>query len=185
MGDFMSYQIAIDLNYSALINFSENDFTRPGPGALRGIRKVFLDLGDYSPEDAIQWMVDRQDDEFERLGLRFTGLWGRRLHAIDCQGLFCETDKYCRAVLPDLKSARVRIKTKFRVTPESITLFFPPKWGLNPKLPRSPVLGRRAEEARDLWGRPDSATPLAGRAHARMSGVVARATGRVKRRRLD
>ena len=38
MGDFMSYQTIIGLNYSALIGFSENDFTQAGPGALRGIR---------------------------------------------------------------------------------------------------------------------------------------------------
>jgi hypothetical protein len=31
MGDFMSYQSTIDLNYSQLINFSENDFTQAGP----------------------------------------------------------------------------------------------------------------------------------------------------------
>lgn len=39
IGDFMAYQMAIDLNYSAVINFSENDFTQAGSGALRGIRK--------------------------------------------------------------------------------------------------------------------------------------------------
>ncbi|MGH3907348.1 MAG: nucleotide kinase domain-containing protein, partial [Pseudonocardiaceae bacterium] len=42
-------EIAIDLNYSDLVNFSENEFTKAGPGALRGISKVFEDLGDYSP----------------------------------------------------------------------------------------------------------------------------------------
>jgi effector-binding domain-containing protein len=47
MGDFMSYQTTIDLNYSNLINFSENDFTQAGPGALRGIKICFADLGDY------------------------------------------------------------------------------------------------------------------------------------------
>lgn len=31
MGDFMSYQTAIDLNYSKLIDFSENDFTMQAP----------------------------------------------------------------------------------------------------------------------------------------------------------
>lgn len=30
MGDFMSYQTTIDLNYSHLINFSENEFTQAG-----------------------------------------------------------------------------------------------------------------------------------------------------------
>ncbi|HET9895885.1 MAG TPA: nucleotide kinase domain-containing protein [Streptosporangiaceae bacterium] len=51
MGDFMSCQTSIDLNYSALIDFSENDFTQAGPGALRGIRRCFDDLGDYTPAE--------------------------------------------------------------------------------------------------------------------------------------
>jgi len=41
-------------------------------------------------------MVEHRDAEFARFGLSFNGLWGRRLQAIDCQGLFFETDKYCR-----------------------------------------------------------------------------------------
>jgi hypothetical protein len=148
MGPFMAYQTAIDLNYSEAINFSENDFTKAGPGAIRGIRKVFEDLGDFSPEEAILWMVERQQREFRRLELPFRGLWGRSLHAIDCQGLFCETDKYCRAVLPALTSARKRIKAKFKPTSETIELFFPPKWGLNEKLPTHPVFGTNAEAGR-------------------------------------
>ena len=135
MGDFMSYQTAIDLNYSELVNFSENEFTQPGPGALRGIKKVFEDTGDYSPTEVILWMVEHQEAEFDRLGLGFDGLWGRRLHAIDCQGLFCETDKYCREAAPELASARKRIKARFAATAEPIKMFFPPKWGINDKVP--------------------------------------------------
>ena len=139
MGDFMSYQTAIDLNYSALLAFSENDFTQPGPGALRGIRKCFEDLGDYTPTDVIMWMLDHQDEEMQRLGLPFRGLYGRPLHAIDCQGLFCETDKYCREAAPELASARSRIKARFTQNTTSIGLFFPPKWGINEALPAAPV----------------------------------------------
>ena len=148
MGDFMSYQTAIDLNYSDLVNFSENEFTQPGPGALRGMKKVFFDLGDYTPAEVIGWMVERQDEEFGRLGLPFNGLWGRSLHAIDCQGLFCETDKYCREAAPELTSARKRIKARFNASPEQIQLFFPPKWGINDKIPNEPVLGERLLLAR-------------------------------------
>lgn len=135
MGDFMSYQTAIDLNYSDLVNFSENDFTQPGPGALRGIKKCFTSTGDFTPAQVIHWMVGRQNDEFERLGLPWEGLFGRPLQAIDCQGLFCEIDKYCREALPELASVRKRIKTRFKPTPEPLSLFFPPKWGINSRLP--------------------------------------------------
>jgi hypothetical protein len=142
MGDFMSYQTAIDLNYSEYIDFSEDDFTQPGPGALRGIKKVFSDLGGMSPQEVIMWMVDHQEEEFSRLGLEFNGLWGRRLHAIDAQGLFCETDKYCREAVPDLRSARSRIKARFTESAQPMELFFPPKWGLAGRVPEGPVLGQ-------------------------------------------
>ncbi len=139
MGDFMSYQTTIDLNYSDLLAFSENEFTQAGPGALRGIKKCFEDLGDYRPADIILWMVDNQEKEMERLGLPFNGLWGRPLHAIDCQGLFCETDKYCREAAPELTSARKRIKARFTQSAEPMALFFPPKWGINDKVPSGNV----------------------------------------------
>jgi hypothetical protein len=135
MGDFMSYQIAIDVNYSNLINFSENEFTQAGPGALRGIKKCFESLGDYKPSDIILWMVNNQKNEMTRLGLPFKGLFGRPLHAIDCQGLFCETDKYCREAVPELTSARKHIKAHFNQTREPLSLFFPPKWEINARLP--------------------------------------------------
>ena len=135
MGPFMAYQTAIDLNYSIALSFDENDYTQAGPGALRGIKKAFTNLGDYSPSDAIHWMVDQQEEEFKRLGLPFRGLWRRPLHAIDCQGLFCELDKYCREAVPELVSERSRIKAKFTPTDTRIDFFFPPKWGLNASLP--------------------------------------------------
>jgi hypothetical protein len=146
MGDFMSYQTTIDLNYSGLISFSENEFTQAGPGALRGIRKVFDSPGDYTPAEIVLWMADHQEDEFTRLGLPFGGLWGRPLHAIDCQGLFCETDKYCREAAPELASARKRIKARFTATPEPVRLFFPPKWGINDQLPGEPVYSQPREQ---------------------------------------
>jgi hypothetical protein len=141
IGDFMAYQIAVDLNYSALINFDENDFTQAGPGALRGIKKCFEELEGYSPAEIILWMVEHQEQEFAQFGHRFRGLWGRPLHAIDCQGLFCETDKYCREAAPQLASARKRIKARFSPSAEPMQLFFPPKWGINESVPNGDVLG--------------------------------------------
>ena len=148
MGDFMSYQIAVDLNYSEIIEFSEDDFTQAGPGALRGIQKVFVSIGDYSPEEVIRWMVDRQESEFKRLRLPFGGLCGRRLHAIDCQGLFCEVDKYCRVAVPELQSARRKIKARFLASDQPIDWFFPPKWEVDAQLLKRPRI--EDEERRDV-----------------------------------
>lgn len=122
------------------------------PGALRGLKKAFVNLGDYSPADAILWMTERQEDEFRKLDLPFNGLFGRPLHAIDCQGLFCELDKYCREAAPELISNRSRIKARYRPSSEPLPLTFPPKWGLTthagtiPAGPSIPIPNRSAEQ---------------------------------------
>lgn len=132
IGPFMAYQIAIDFLYSPHFDFDENDFTVAGPGATRGIAKCFTDIKGMTPAEVIMYMVDRQDEEFARLGLEFQRIGNRKLHAIDCQGLFCETDKYARAAFPDLVSNRVRIKTTFTENPRPIAYYFPPKWSIPP-----------------------------------------------------
>ena len=131
IGPFMAYQLAIDLNYSPLLDFDENEFTVPGPGALRGLRKVFVGLGDLSPADAVHWLVDYQGEAVEELGIAPPSLFGRPLHAIDCQNLLCEVDKYCRVAFPELESERTRIKQRFRPNPEPLHLAFPPKWEID------------------------------------------------------
>lgn len=131
LGKFMAYQLATDINYSEVINFDDNSFTIAGPGAERGIDKCFIDTKGKSYADVIYWMTENQENEFQRLGLNFKSLWGRPLQAIDCQNLFCETDKYCRAAFPDLKSNRKKIKAKFTATPQPIDYFYPPKWCIN------------------------------------------------------
>lgn len=130
IGPFLGYQIAVDLNYTAHLGFCENDFTVPGPGAVRGLRKVFADPGGLTDRQLIMRMVDSQDEQFARLGLEFPGLYGRPLHAIDCQSLFCETDKYSRVAFPELKSNRSRIKARFSPAGQLERPYFPPKWGL-------------------------------------------------------
>lgn len=134
IGDFMAYQLMSDINYSNVINFDENDFTIAGPGSIRGINKCFEKKDHKSYEYFIMYMVENQDKEFKRLGLDFKLLWGRKLHAIDCQNIFCELDKYCRVAHPELKSNRVKIKTKYESVPKKIEYFYPPKWNINEKI---------------------------------------------------
>ncbi len=134
IGPFLAYQYAIDINYSNICNYNESDFVVAGPGARSGIRKCFFDTGKYLESDIIRYMFDRQEYEFERLNLNFTNLWGRRLQLIDCQNLFCETDKYARIAHPNINglSNRTRIKQKyFNLNKNRIELFYPPKWGIN------------------------------------------------------
>jgi hypothetical protein len=136
LGDFLAYQLLIDINYSPILNFSESEFVVPGPGAKGGISKCFLDTAGLTNVEIIKLMTDRQEQEFERLGLSFKTLWGRRLQLIDCQNIFCEVDKYARVKHPDIKgnSDRVKIKQMFRENSKPIDYWFPPKWGINDNL---------------------------------------------------
>src|SRR5438552_17301000 len=78
-------------------------------------------------------MVDHQDAEFMRLGLEFSGLFGRRLQPIDCQNLFCEVSKYARVAHPEVAGLanRTRIKQNYRPSRRPISLpQFPERWRL-------------------------------------------------------
>ncbi len=138
MGDFLAYQYITDLNYSEMTGFSEMEFVVAGPGAIDGISKCFVDTAGLNPPEIIRFMTDRQEAEFERLGLTFQSLWGRRLQLIDCQNIFCEVSKYARLRHPEIAgiSGRTRIKQKFRATPTAIDYWYPPKWGINAKINR-------------------------------------------------
>jgi thymidylate kinase len=138
IGDFLAYQFITDVNYSDLTQFNESDFVMPGPGARDGIRKCFSDLGGLSEQEIIKLMVDRQEREFERLGLTFRSLWGRQLHLIDCQNIFCEVDKYARAKHPLVAgvSGRTRIKRRYSIDPEPLELLYPRKYNLDEAIAR-------------------------------------------------
>ncbi len=133
LGPFLSYQLTIDLNYSSILNFEENDFVVAGPGAKSGLFKCFPDPAGFSAEDLIHWMVDNQQNEFAYYGLDFKDLFGRSLKLIDAQNLFCETDKYARVAHPQVRGVGNRLKIKQHFTPlaEPGLPFFPPKWELN------------------------------------------------------
>lgn len=140
LGPFLAFQYAIDLNYSSLLDFSENEFVVAGPGALDGISKCFADLVGLTAEEIIFVMAERQTEEFRRLGLHFDGLFGRPLQPIDCQNLFCEISKYARVAHPDVPgvSGRTRIKQQYRRRHARISYpYFPPKWQLH--VPRGNV----------------------------------------------
>jgi hypothetical protein len=136
IGTFLAFQYAIDINYSELINFDEMDFVMPGPGAKDGIKKCFKSFGNYSESDVIRFVSENQEKEFNRLGLEFKNLWGRPLQLIDCQNLFCETDKYARVAHPEIigLSERKRIKQIYKQTRIDINYWYPPKWGINTML---------------------------------------------------
>ncbi len=133
IGNFLGFQLAIDINYSDITDHSEADFVVAGPGALDGISKCFENAGEFEPSEIIALMMDRQEQEFERLGIEFKTLFGRRLQLIDCQNIFCEISKYARVAHPEFEgvAGRTRIKQEFRCAGDIPAPVFPRKWKLS------------------------------------------------------
>lgn len=131
-GPFLAFQFAIDLNYSPLYSFSEMDFVIAGPGARDGIAKCFEDADGVEAEDVIRAVAEAADRLVIQAEVEFLSLWGRPLQLIDCQNLFCETDKYARVAHPHLvgRSGRTQIKQRFSPSRDPLAVAYPPKWGL-------------------------------------------------------
>lgn len=146
LGRFLAFQYAIDLNYSAMLDFDEADFVVAGPGALDGIAKCFVTTGKLSSEDIIHAITESQVGNFARLGMDFKALGKRPLQPIDCQNLFCEISKYARVAHPDVAgvSGRTRIKQQYRPSRRDQEFpFFPPRWNVHLGLPGIPFATRR------------------------------------------
>lgn len=114
IGDFLAYQYAVDLNYSPLFGFSEDEYVLPGHGARRGIVKLF---GDSRMADRkVRSLLDDRD--------RGPLLRGQRpMHLTDLQNMLCEYDKYTRAA----GGMKQRYRPDPRPLPDPI---FPPSWRL-------------------------------------------------------
>jgi alpha-glutamyl/putrescinyl thymine pyrophosphorylase clade 1 len=155
LGDFLAFQLAIDLNYTDLVDHDEASFVVAGPGSRDGLAKTFPDAARFDPVDLIAVMADRQAAEFERLNLPFRDLYGRPLQLIDCQNLFCEVSKYTRVSHPQIAglSGRTRVKQMFRPEGPLAAPWYPPKWGLNDRIPAYP----NAQPVGDLFSRSDEA----------------------------
>lgn len=106
-GPFLSYQYAIDLNYSALFRFSENDTVVAGPGALRGLQKLFGNSRMAS--NKIMDLALERDRGPLLMGVR-------PMHLIDVQNMLCEYDKYTRVA----HGESGRMKQRYRPNPEPL-----------------------------------------------------------------
>lgn len=131
IGDFLAYQYAIDFNYSPYLDFDEDSFVKAGVGAVRGIKKCFVSYGNEY-EDAIRYTHEHFEGLQDYYGYTlFQPLSGRKPKLIDLQNCFCETDKYLRAKMPELRVGNVRIKQHYKPTAGRIEYIFPEKWAIN------------------------------------------------------
>lgn len=133
-GDFIAQQYTIDMMYSPLFNFDENDFIIAGPGAKRGIERTFNLTGKINYSEIIKWVKYNFNDLIKEYGdgVEFIGIPNREPTLIDLQNCFCEVDKYLRGMGVDSsKSVKgKRIKNRFTPNNKKISYRFPPKWNV-------------------------------------------------------
>ena len=80
----------------------------------------------------IRAVAEAAESLFAVAEIEFPSLWGRPLQLIDCQNLFCETDKYSRVAHPELRgrSGRTQIKQRYVPSTAALSAAYPPKWAL-------------------------------------------------------
>jgi hypothetical protein len=127
---------ARDFNYSPHLDYLENDFIVPGPGAQEGIRKCFVNPKKVPEKDIIERVTAFQHQcSGAVLGHGAPALFGRSLQLIDLQNCFCEIAKYARVAHPGFNLERTRIKISYIPDPAKVRSlpqpFFPPKWEIN------------------------------------------------------
>lgn len=105
-GNFLSYQVLVDLLYpvnyydgSSILPFSTDDWSSPGPGAQKGIKRLVRDPSQVNNLDIMRWLKNNQRQEFERLGLEFPYISSYstdkvELSLADIQNCLCEFYKY-------------------------------------------------------------------------------------------
>lgn len=106
IGDFLAYQIFVDMSYISEFPFSENEFTIAGPGCMVGLDFLFVDRGGMSYEECLFWLRDNIDSLFTDCLNKpwdarevFWDLpeYDRCFNVMSLENCFCELGKYIQA----------------------------------------------------------------------------------------
>ncbi|PAV19054.1 hypothetical protein PNOK_0589800 [Pyrrhoderma noxium] len=110
-GDFVAFQLLVNLTYTTLVNFNENDFVKAGKGAVFGLKKCFSLEG------------DREEFEGNGNGNRKEK---RKMTLVDIEHTLCEVHKYTE-LLEGKKGHPRKYKAITLDFPREATL--PKAWG--------------------------------------------------------
>ena len=147
-GDFVAFQLLVNLSYTSLLNFSENDFVIAGVGAVKGLRKCFSppEYVSGSEPALIRWMTERQTEHFERLDLRpaLLGKEKRKMSLVDVEHTLCEMHKYTRITESGGTGYGKRFTLKTEKLPRWPTL--PTAWSHPARSVSNPKPGRMGRE---------------------------------------
>lgn len=115
---FLSYQVFVDLTYSDAFPFSENEFTRSGPGCDSGLDLLFSDKGGMTYEECLFWLRDNQKQVFSQIDFNTLMYdlpeYDRCMNVMSLENCFCELQKYERAhrAIQRGEEPRFKVSTK-------------------------------------------------------------------------
>ncbi|CAE6443536.1 unnamed protein product [Rhizoctonia solani] len=139
-GQFISYQLALDLNMLPEVNYDQDAWAPVGPGSMRGLLKMFGPGVKGIENEAMLYLLSIQDQHWRRLGVDMDrpihgpGLCPPRIGLPEIEHGLCEVDKYSRMRHPDItlgggripKVIKHRFKEEFATQP--VTRNLPLKW---------------------------------------------------------
>lgn len=120
-GPFLAYQVMVDLTYpistvygkSAIMPFSQDEWAKLGPGAIRGFRRL---AKSWDSLHGLRWLHENQMEEFDRLGIHFPFLLDENADRVlislaNMQNCLCEFHKYMSIREGTGKSQRIFVPT--------------------------------------------------------------------------
>lgn len=102
VGEFLGYQIFVDMTYIDEFPFSENEFVVAGPGCIAGINLLFDDKDGLNYDECIFWLRDNQKEIFKEFGYDpkklFSDLpeWDRKINLMSQENQLCELSKFTK-----------------------------------------------------------------------------------------
>lgn len=100
VGDFLSYQMFVDMTYLPEFPWSENEFVVSGPGCVNGLSELFEDRDGLSYDELLFWLRDNcpiTPDECKELMVDLPEE-DRYMNLMSLENCMCELSKYIRAV---------------------------------------------------------------------------------------
>lgn len=100
IGDFLSYQMFVDLTWLDEFPWSENEFVVSGPGCVAGLSELFSDRGGLSYDELLFWLRDNCPITREQCMELMIDLpeEDRYMNLMSLENCMCELSKYIRAV---------------------------------------------------------------------------------------
>ncbi|CAE6405127.1 unnamed protein product [Rhizoctonia solani] len=139
-GQFISYQLALDLNMLPEVNYDQDTWAPIGPGSMRGLLKMFGPRVKGIENEAMLYLLSIQDQHWRRLEVDMNqpihgpGLCPPRIGLPEIEHGLCEVDKYSRMKHPEIKLGGGKvprtIKHRFKeeLATQPVTCDLPLKW---------------------------------------------------------